>query len=63
MGRKLEEFYHGGGDVLTRTETAAVENILDKIKVKAEDKSREIAQEQWLQPENPLLWDNYDNDD
>lgn len=63
MGRKFEEFYHGGNDVLARGETQAVENTLAKIKKKAEDKSKEIAQQNWLDPENPFLWDNYDNDD
>lgn len=58
MGRRLEEFYHSGGDVLARADSKGVERLLEKVKEKAEDGLKEKLQEQWMTPENPFLWDS-----
>ena len=60
---RLEEFYHKGNELTTRTDVKEAEKIVEKLKMGTGDQVKELRQRQYLQPENPLLWNGEFDDD
>lgn len=59
---RLEDFYHDGTEVMFREETENTHKQQGKLKEKIDSRLKKLAQEKWLSPENPFLWNSTSGD-